>query len=164
MNDSLLVWSAVLALIVVAVLLYCLWRLLARRPARPVTGGATVDEPGESVGISAGGEVDAAGELEGVDLLAARGRARAAAVQRAEQREIAAARADPSPATAGPAAPATAAVTPEHHDVVVDAHAAPSGLPDFGAGVSTTLDPGPGPRVTRGVDGIPSTGTDDDLP
>lgn len=35
MNDSVLVWGGVAVLIQVAVIVYCLWRLLTRGPARP---------------------------------------------------------------------------------------------------------------------------------
>lgn len=33
MNDSVLVWGGVAVLILVAVIVYCLWRLLTRGPA-----------------------------------------------------------------------------------------------------------------------------------
>lgn len=90
MNDSLIVWTAVAVLALVAVILYCLWRLLARRSARPVPGRASDAEVAESVRVGHSPSEATVNELGGPELEAARGRARSAAVQRAEQREAAA--------------------------------------------------------------------------
>lgn len=96
MNDSLVVWTIVTGLIVIAVILYCLWRLLTRTSSR---GGGGITPPAGAPETrparrSEGAATD--GELEGLDLTDARGRARAAAAHRAEQREAATAAAPTS--------------------------------------------------------------------
>lgn len=94
MNDSVLVWGGVAVLVLIAVILYCLWRLLTRRPAAPGTGGVTVDAPGDAERIGRIATAEGDPELAGVDLAGARARARAAAAQRAGQHQLAGATAD----------------------------------------------------------------------
>lgn len=139
MNDSLIVWTAVAVLVLVAVILYCLWRLLARRPARPVPGGAPDAEVAESVRVGHSPSEATVNELGGPELEAARGRARAAAVQRAEQREAAAA--DAAALGSGGGA---AGATPEEFEWVAGPSArdaAPGvGISPVGATADATMD------------------------
>lgn len=90
MNDSVLVWGGVAVLVLIAVILYCLWRLLTRRPAAPGVGGVTVATSADPVRVGHRQSGQADPELAGIDLDDARARARAAALQRADQRQMAA--------------------------------------------------------------------------
>lgn len=130
MNDSLLVWTAVAVVVLAAVILYCLWRLLLRRPARPALG-----------------RVD---EFAGPDLEAARGRARAASVQRARQRDASAIRAAAPAANVGAVESVDArpsGIDADVHTAPVGAHATPvAGIrvgPDVSAGVGVATTAGP---------------------
>lgn len=139
MNDSLIFWTAVAVLVLVAVILYCLWRLLTRRPSQPVPGGATDPEISESVRVGHIPSVTTVDEIGGPEFKAARGRARAAAVQRAEQRESVAA--DAAALGSGVGA---AGATPEEFEWVAGPSArddAPGvGISPVGATADDTID------------------------
>lgn len=87
MDESVLVWGGVAVLVLIAVILYCLWRLLTRASGAPGPGGVTVDAAGRSNPTGVPATADADPELAGCDIEAARGRAQAAARQAAEARE-----------------------------------------------------------------------------
>lgn len=144
MNDSVLVWGGVAVLVLIAVILYCLWRLLNRRPAAPGTGGVTVDTPAETVRFGLVQPTGADEELAGVDLEGARARARAAAVRRAAHRE------DASASAFAEDAAAPSAIT----GPVADEHPAVEGWPAGDAGATS---PGRGyPAHGTGVTGSPA--------
>ena len=118
MNESVLVWGGVAVLVLIVVILYCLWRLLTRESGGQGPGGVTVHTDGRSDRVGTAGTADADPELAGIDLEAARTRARAAARQTADTPQ-----------------PATAALVDAHagDDIVVAPTADPAPL---GAGTT----------------------------
>lgn len=84
-----MVWGGVAALALLLVIVYCLWRILTRRPRTPGTGGVTTDRRGYA-DRDADGSAHSTPAPVGAEVEAARGRARAAAVQRAGARADAA--------------------------------------------------------------------------
>lgn len=166
MNDSLIVWTAVAVLVLVAVILYCLLRLLTRRPARPAPGGVTDREGDESVRVGQVSPEAVDDELAGPDLEQARGRARAATVQRAEQREAVAARAAAPAANVGAVESVDASpsgIDDDGHAAAVGAHAPPvDGIgagPDVssGIGVATSVGPAFDVGIADGVEDLQYT-------